>query len=205
MRNFVFALVAAVALATPALATPAAAADWYWPIEVRGGILQHDIDLKEITSLGQRKENGQDINLQFRWQSPDFFKYILAPQPYFGGTWSTAGDTSHVHAGLVWGYDWQSGLITEAFFGLARHTGTANRDLYDAAGNRTPTTAYYYNEVKRYGSKTLFHLGAELGWRFTQTTSLSLYWEHLSNGHILADGSNPGLDNLGLRLGYKFD
>ena len=53
------------------------------------------------------------------------------------------------------------------------------------------------------GSRLLFHLGLEVGWRFDHRIGLSLFWEHMSNSALAQ--RNQGLDSLGLRLGYRFD
>ena len=42
----------------------------------------------------------------------------------------------------------------------------------------------------------------EAGWRFDEHNSLSVYFDHISNGNT-AD-VNEGLDDLGVRYGYRF-
>ena len=48
----------------------------------------------------------------------------------------------------------------------------------------------------------LIHVPIELGFRFDQHNSLSIYFEHMSNAG-LAD-ANEGMDLLGARYGYRF-
>ena len=55
---------------------------------------------------------------------------------------------------------------------------------------------------KALGSRVLFHVPLELGWRWDQRSSVSLYFEHVSNAG-LAD-ENEGMDNIGMRYGYQF-
>ena len=55
-----------------------------------------------------------------------------------------------------------------------------------------------------FGSRILFRLGAELGWRFTEQHGISLVWDHMSNAGIL-DEKNQGIDNLGIRYSYRLD
>jgi lipid A 3-O-deacylase len=55
---------------------------------------------------------------------------------------------------------------------------------------------------KALGKRVLFHIPAEIGWRLDRHNSLSLYFEHVSNAG-LAD-RNHGMDNIGVRYGYRF-
>ena len=55
---------------------------------------------------------------------------------------------------------------------------------------------------KAFGSRVLFHIPVELGYRFDQHNSLSVYFEHMSNAGLAS--SNEGMDFLGMRYGYKF-
>ena len=55
---------------------------------------------------------------------------------------------------------------------------------------------------KALGSRILFHIPLELGLRLDDRNSVSVYFEHVSNGN-LAD-ANEGLDAIGLRYGRRF-
>jgi hypothetical protein len=49
----------------------------------------------------------------------------------------------------------------------------------------------------------LFHIPAEVGYRFDDHTSLSAYFfEHMSNAYTVSP--NEGMDRLGIRYGYRF-
>ena len=48
----------------------------------------------------------------------------------------------------------------------------------------------------------LFHIPAELGYRFDGNNSVSVYFEHMSNADT--QDNNQGLDRLGVRYGYRF-
>jgi hypothetical protein len=80
---------------------------------------------------------------------------------------------------------------TASFFGLG--LGAAIHD-----GNLDPTEP----DRKALGSRVLFHIPFELGYRFDERQSISVYFEHTSNGN-LAD-HNEALDNIGIRYGYRF-
>ena len=55
---------------------------------------------------------------------------------------------------------------------------------------------------KALGSRALLHFPFEIGYRFDQHHSLSVYFEHFSNGYTRK--YNEGIDGLGLRYGYRF-
>ena len=65
-------------------------------------------------------------------------------------------------------------------------------------GNLAPTEA----DRKALGSRILFHIPAEIGWRWDGHNSVSLYFEHISNGYTQT--YNEGLDAIGVRYGYRF-
>jgi hypothetical protein len=56
--------------------------------------------------------------------------------------------------------------------------------------------------MKALGSRVLFHIPVEIGLRFDDHNSLSVYFEHTSNGYT--QDFNEGLDRLGVRYGYRF-
>jgi len=52
------------------------------------------------------------------------------------------------------------------------------------------------------GAHVLFHIPFEIGLRLSERRSLSIYFEHMSNGYTRS--SNEGLDGIGIRYGYRF-
>jgi hypothetical protein len=55
------------------------------------------------------------------------------------------------------------------------------------------------------GCRMLVHVGASIGYRFTEHLSAMLSYEHASNGEKVSGcGNNQGLDNLGAKLSYAF-
>ena len=77
------------------------------------------------------------------------------------------------------------------FFGLGLGAAVHN-------GYLTPTSL----DHKALGSRVLFHIPAEIGYRFAGGQTLSVYFEHTSNGYT--QKYNEGLDDLGIRYGIKF-
>jgi len=58
------------------------------------------------------------------------------------------------------------------------------------------------DDRKSFGSSLLFRVGGAIGYRLTSNWNVSLQYEHMSNAYI--SDPNEGMDNLGVRLGYRF-
>lgn len=152
-------------------------------LEIRGGILAHDVP--DLWS-GFRRESGVDINAELLFGAGlPILGGIL--RPALGATVNTAGDTSKAYLDARWEITGPSGIFLGLGLGAAIHDG-----LLD------PTD----EERKALGSRVLFHIPIEVGWRFDERNSVSVYFEHVSNG-ALAD-HNEGLDSIGLRFGRRF-
>lgn len=180
------ALLAALALLIGlARADGAVAQGTYVPrgLEFRGGVLAHDVP--GLWS-GFRLESGIDINAELLFGS-GFPILGGIVRPAIGATVNTAGDTSKAYIDARWEIEGPSGIFLGLGLGAAVHDG-----LLD------PTDP----DRKALGSRVLFHIPIEIGWRFNERNSISVYFEHISNG-FLAD-SNEGLDSIGLRYGYRF-
>ena len=150
--------------------------------EIRGGVLAHDVP--GLWS-GFRLESGVDINAELLGPGVAFLGGTL--RPAIGGSVNTAGYTSKAYLDARWEIDLRYGV----FFGLG--LGAAIHD-----GNLDPTEP----DRKALGSRVLFHIPFELGYRFDERQSISVYFEHMSNGS-LAD-HNEALDSIGIRYGYRF-
>jgi lipid A 3-O-deacylase len=174
------ALLFGVGLATPAVAqltaTPTA-------IEFRGGVLAHDV--AGLWS-GFRLEGGVDINAELLFgHGLPFLGGTI--RPVIGGSVNTEGYTSKAYVDARWEIEGPSGIFFGIGLGGAVHDG-----LLD------PTDP----DKKALGSRLLFHIPIEIGLRLDERRSISVYFEHMSNG-FLAD-SNEGMDSIGVRYGYKF-
>jgi hypothetical protein len=152
-------------------------------IEFRGGVLAHDVP---GLWAGFRLESGVDINaeLLFGGGLPILGGRV---RPAVGASVNTQGYTSRAYADLRWEIEGSSGL----FFGLG--LGAAVHD-----GLLDPTEP----DRKALGSRILFHIPIEIGLRLDDRRSVSVYFEHVSNGFLA--GSNEGLDAIGVRYGYRF-
>ena len=150
--------------------------------EVRAGVLAHDVP--ELWS-GFRLERGIDINAELLGPGVAFLGGTL--RPAIGGSVNTSGYTSKAYLDARWEFDLRYGV----FFGLG--LGAAIHD-----GNLNPTEP----DRKALGSRVLFHIPFELGYRWDDHQSLSVYFEHTSNGNTAR--YNEALDNIGIRYGYRF-
>ena len=54
---------------------------------------------------------------------------------------------------------------------------------------------------KALGSRVLFHPSGELGYRFDGVHSISVFFDHISNGYSRRD--NEGMDTIGVRFGRR--
>ena len=163
-------------------ATPVSAGDLF--SEVRIGVLDHDTP--DLWSGFRREEESVDINIE-ALLSPSAAFFGGTIRPAIGATINTQGQTSHAYIDARWQYETEAGI----FFGVG--VGAAIHD-----GNLDPTDP----DKKALGSRLLFHIPAELGYRFDQHSSFSLYFEHISNANT--QDSNEGMDRLGIRYGYRF-
>ncbi len=152
--------------------------------ELKIGILDHDVP--DLWSGFRREEDGADINVE-ALLSPSVLFFGGTIRPAIGATINTQGDTSHAYVDARWQYELPGGVFFGVGLGGAIHDGEV--DPVDP-------------DRKALGSRLLFHIPAELGYRFDEHSSLSLYFEHTSNAYT--QDSNEGLDRLGIRYGYGF-
>jgi hypothetical protein len=152
--------------------------------EVKIGALYHDVP--GLWSGFQREATSVDVNMEVLFApSLPFLGGTLRPAA--GGTVNTDGQTSHAYVDARWQYDLTPRLFFDLGLGAAVHDG--NLDDRDPAR-------------KALGSRVLFHIPLELGYRLDDHDSLSVYFEHTSNAYT--QEFNEGLDRLGLRYGYRF-
>jgi len=144
--------------------------------EIRFGVLAHDPLIQ--------KENGVDLNAELFFNSWTSGSWQL--RPAIGVTANLNGDTSQAYIGLVYGGPISDSLFVELGAGGAIHNGK----LETADPDR-----------KELGSRVLFHAEASVGVMLTDTTSLSLYVDHMSNAGI--EERNEGLETAGARVGFR--
>jgi hypothetical protein len=155
-----------------------------WLHAIRVGVLAHDVD--NIWS-GTRKESGVDLNIEIIFSRPSFSLFSGDIRPNLGTSINTQGDTSKVYSGILWELETNSGVFLNLGIGAAIHDGKKDTDREDK---------------KSLGSRVLFRVPIEIGYKLDEHHHFSLLFDHVSNG-FLTD-PNEGLDTLGLRYGYQF-
>lgn len=151
--------------------------------EIRGGVLYHDEG-----PFSHRKEEGADVNLEVLFVAPGFLDLIGSPRPHLGADVNVVGDTSQFYLGLSWEWEFWGGWLAGFSLGGAVHTGETDKRGRD--------------DTKELGCRVLFRESVEFGYRFQDRHSLTLMLDHISNAKLC--DTNEGLENLGIRYGYKF-
>jgi lipid A 3-O-deacylase len=154
-----------------------------WISEARLGLMAHDVGL-----FGRTEEDGFDFNFELLFQSPNWLGLIGGPRPHLGATVNSSGDTSLFYAGLTWTAQFSGGVFFEASLGAALHDGVEE----DARAKQ-----------KELGCAVLARFSAAIGYLIDGGPhSLSLAVERADN--LGTCTPNEGLDNVGLRYGFRF-
>jgi lipid A 3-O-deacylase len=152
--------------------------------ELKLGVLDHDVP--DLWSGFRAEPNSLDINIE-ALLSPSVLFLGGAIRPAIGASINTEGATSHAYIDARWQYETPSGIFFGVGLGAAVHDGQLELEHLDE---------------KALGSRVLFHIPVEVGYRFDAHNSLSAYFEHTSNAYTV--DPNEGLDRLGIRYGYRF-
>ena len=178
-----------------AAATPIAEADIVE--SARLGVMAHNI--KVTDGKNANKEDGVNINGELRFHSPDFLKIIWSPHPYVMASLNTSGGTSYAGFGLEYDWEFAEGWHFEIGEGYVIHDGDLN-----AQGETAAERFEYGSTHLLLGSRDLFRTNLAITKDFTETLSGQVIFEHLSHGQILGNGRNQGLDELGVRLVWRY-
>lgn len=169
---------AIAASAIALFAAPAAAQ------EVFAGVYAHDVDTG-LTKSGI--EEGVDLELGWRGDRIRALRAIGSPSPHVSLSVNSSGATHYAVAGIGWKIG-RTAYIRPAI-GLAVHTGS------DQEFQRTDRIAF--------GSRILFAPEIALGYQVSKKVSVEASWVHLSHAQLFSR-QNPGIDNFGIRLNYRF-
>jgi lipid A 3-O-deacylase len=178
---------------SPALAAQAGPVD-----EIRVGATQHNMCVLDCDNAD--KEGGPNINAEVVFNSPEFLKIIWSPRPYVMGSVNTAGDTSFGGAGLEWEWEFAEGWSFEPGFGYVIHDGELTFPYPQGDPRNDPISA----QKVFFGSRDLFRTNLSLNKDIDEKWGVQLMYEHLSHGQVLGEGRNQGLDNIGVRVRYRF-
>ncbi len=187
----------AAAAATLAMSGAAHAAD------IWAGGYAHGVGTK------QSQEGGADFMLGLQSDRIDALKYFFKPAVH-----GMIGANTNVSSDFVAvGFDWPIAILHSAKFyirpgiGLAYTTGKADVGSAFAPGlsaQERDRRAHIAATRIDFGSSVLFEPELALGYRLSDKWRIEASYVHLSNGQILHQGKNQGLDDVGLRLGYRF-
>jgi lipid A 3-O-deacylase len=180
-----------VAAAGPALAGPIE--------EIRLGVMAHNVCVTDCKNAD--KEDGVNVNGEIVFASPDVLRWAFAPRPYLVASINTAGETSYAGGGLAWRWRFAEGWSLEPSVGYVVH---GNDELDNPYPPGDPLRGPYQDEYLLLGSRDLFRTSLALSRDLTPSWGVQVAFEHLSHGQILGEGRNQGLDELGMRLRYRF-
>ena len=163
---------------------------WGWLSEIRLGILKHSAPISTSTP----KEKGIDGNIEILFASPGWLGWLWSPRPHIGASFNAStDDTDQVYTGLTWEWEPLEDFFIDASFGFAGHNGRLHIDSTDVDSGRR----------REFGCPVLLRESIEFGYRIMKQHSLSVMWDHVSHGG-LCDDENEGMDNIGMRYGYRF-
>lgn len=166
--------------------------------EIHVGVMAHNICV--VNCKNADKEEGPNVELQVSFDSPSWLSWAGSPQPYLVASFNTAGNTSFGGFGLEWRWEFAEGWAIEPGIGYVVHDG----ELENPFANGTPEAAAFAANNVQFGSRDLFRTSIGLTRDLPGPWEMQLYFEHLSHGQILGEGRNQGVDELGLRVGYRF-
>lgn len=152
--------------------------------ELFGGVYAHDVETV-LTRSGF--ERGMDFQLGWRGGRVEALRVIGAPSPHAFVSVNSAGDTNYAAAGLSWKLG--RPLYIRPGVGLAVH---------DGPGRVVPGDGRI-----DFGSRVLFELEFGVGYQLNEQVSVEANWVHLSHAQLFSP-QNPGIDNIGVRLNYRF-
>lgn len=173
------ALLAAGALALAFAAVPVAAQ------EVFAGVYAHGVDTPFTLDTGER---GVDLELGYRFGRLDALTFIGKPAPYLIASLNTRGDTRFAGAGLSWKIG-HGPIYARPGLGLVVQDGPRLR--LGANGMRTDL-----------GSPVLFEPEIALGTKLSDEVTIEASWTHISHARLFNSRQNPGIDMMGVRIGF---
>jgi len=105
------------------------------------------------------------------------------------GSLNSDGNTHFAAAGISAKFG--DRIFIRPGLGIAVHSGSA-------ANFDNP-----FNDEIEFGSRVLFEPELGIGARLNDRMTIEASWVHLSQGQLFGR-QNPGIDNLGVRLSYRF-
>lgn len=133
-------------------------------------------------------QDGASYNAEFVLPSPEMFSGIGSPRPYVGVDFANVDNAISVgYAGLTWDYSVTDRLYVSGSLGGAVNNAKELRNS---------------QFTRNLGSNFGFHVGAAVGFDFTENLTGQAYVNHFSNAGLAPP--NGGHESTGVRLGYRF-
>ena len=195
MKRFAAPLLAG-ALALLA-ARPASAAD------IWAGAYAHGVGTK------QSQEGGADLMIGFQTERVHALKWIFSPAIHGMLSFNTGVPTDFVAIG----FDWPIAILRSEHWYLRPGIGFAGTTGQADIGNSADPSVSAMERARRahlaatridFGSRDLFEPELALGYKINKDIKVEASYIHLSNGQILHSGKNQGMDDVGVRLMYRF-
>ena len=168
--------------------------------EVMAGLYAHDLGPAD-------RESGADILLGWHSAPVSGWTWLHKPSVHVIAVANTSVATDFVSVGLDWTFRLSDRVYLRPGIGLAYTTGKADLPHVNAPGI-SPTEyehrLHLYLTRIDFGSHAEFEPELALGYRVSPRLAIEGSYVHLSNGQILHQGKNQGLDDLGVRLVYGF-
>jgi len=195
MKAALKAVLAASAAMMTLVAAPAHADD------VFAGMYGHGL------GVADREQDSFDTMVGYRTNRISWLWWMGAPQIHAILSINDKYSTDFAAVGLDWRIQFSKKWYIRPGMGLAYTTGKAGLPPSNVPG-LTPSEEdarlhLYYTRID-FGDHELFEPELALGYNFNQKWALEASYVHLSNGQILHQGKNQGLDDVGLRLNYHF-
>ena len=199
MPKTVLLAAAAAAAALLAAAAPASADELFL------GGLYHDAG---VGFSGTPHEEGID-DVEFGYRTKRFDNLWWLAKPYFYGKAevNTGGRTSFYTVGIelrkhafLPGLYGAFGLGVSAVDGYNQYPSYTDPTLTDAQRARN---LEINRDYKAMGSDVVFNPNFSVGYELNARWSVEATWDHYSHAGLLGD-RNPGMDNFGGRIVYKF-
>jgi hypothetical protein len=193
MKRALKTVLAAVVLAG---AASAAKADDFF-----GGFYGHGL------GVAGREQDSFDTMVGYRTDRIGWAWWLFRPQAHVIVSVNDKYSTDFAAIGLDWRVQFSKKWYIRPGIGLAYTTGKAGLPPANAPG-LTPAQylvrLHLYQERIDFGDHYLFEPELAAGYNFNSKWAIEASYVHLSNGQILHQGKNQGLDDLGLRLNYHF-
>jgi lipid A 3-O-deacylase len=166
--------------------------------EVHVGVMAHNICVTDCKNAN--KEDGPAVEFQVSFDSPSWLSWAGSPTPFVMASVNVAGDTSFVGVGVDWRWEFADGWALEPGVGYVVHDGETVLPFPSG----TPEAAAFTEEHVLLGSRDLFRTSLGLTRELSGPWEAQVFFSHLSHGQILGNGRNQGMDQVGVRVGYRF-